>query len=76
MVDEFRHAEVPRSLSRIQPLLCNEVLQPLMVSIDVHLDTYSLVSPFLETVNNSKEFFVMHWLVALCSREGFCIVLN
>ena len=40
MVDKFRHAEVPQSLSRIQLLLFIEVLQLLVVSVEVHLNTY------------------------------------
>ena len=40
VVDKFGHAEVPRSLLRVQYLLCVEVLQPLMVCVDVHLNIY------------------------------------
>ena len=76
MVDEFGHVEVPRSLSRVQLLFCVEVLQPLMVCIDVHLNTYQPVPPFPEAVYNSEQFFIMDWPVVLCRGEGFCMVLN
>ena len=39
VVDEFGHAEVPQYLSGVQLLLCIEVLQPLMVCKDVHLNS-------------------------------------
>ena len=76
MVDAFGHAEVPRSLSRVQLLLCIEVLQPLLVCVDVHPNVYYPVPPFPEAVYHSKEFFIMDWLGALCGGEGFCMVLN
>ena len=76
MVDKFGHAEVPQSLSRIQLLICVEVLQPLMVYIDVHLNTYYLVPPFPEAGHNSEQFFIMDWPVAFRGGEGFCVVLK
>ena len=76
VVDEFGHTEVPRRLSQVQLLLGVEVLQPLIVSIDVHFNTYQTVSPLPEAVHNSEQFFIVDWSVALCGREGFCVVLT
>ena len=75
MADEFAHAEVPRSLPRVQLLLCVEVLKPYMVSIDFHLNIYYPVSLFPEAVHNMKEFFIMDWRVELCGGEGIFMVL-
>ena len=75
-VGEFRYAEVPRSVSRVQFLLCVEVWQPLIVCIDLHLDTYYPVPPFPEGGHNREQFLIMDWPVALDGGEGFCMVLN
>ena len=40
MVDEFGDTEVPKSISQVQLLLGVEVLQPLIVCVDIHLNTY------------------------------------
>ena len=40
MVDELEHAQAPRSLLQVQLLLAIEVLQPLIVCVDVNLNTY------------------------------------
>ena len=76
VVDEFGHAEVPRTLSRVQLVLCVVVLQPLMVCVGVHLTTYYPVLPFPETVCNDEQFLIMDRPVALCGGQGFCVVLN
>ena len=76
MVDEFGHAEVLRSLLRVQLVLCVAALQPLILCVDVHLNTYQPVPAFPEAVHNSEQFFIMDWPVPLCGKEGFCVVLN
>ena len=40
VVHEFGYAKVSRGLSLVQLLLDVEVLQPLMVCVEIHLNTY------------------------------------
>ena len=47
-----------------------------MVCVDVHLNIYEPVPLFPEAGNNSEQFFIMDWPVALCKGEGFCVVVN
>ena len=57
-------------------MLSVEVLQPLMVCTDVHLDTYLPISTLSEETHYCKEFFMMDWSIVLCGGKGFCGVLN
>ena len=76
VLDEFVYAEVRRNLSKVQLLLAVELLLPLMVCTDIHLNICLPVSSFPETVHNSEEFCVMDWPVALPSGDSFCIIHN
>ena len=53
----------PSSLMHIQLRLSEDVLKTFMISVDIAHIAEQIMSPCLQSMNNSSEFQVMRWII-------------